>query len=159
MSEFPFVLLTGRGTSAQWHTNTRTGKSAVLRTLYPANAYVEMQPHRRGTVGIAANTPRSPWCPAARALLARRSLRRRCSPGQVFIPMHYGVTNNSPALNSIRIRASRVTSTVRCGWRKFHETSNAEIEHRTPNDGIAVQSESIRRSAFNVRCSKLSIFP
>ena len=38
--DYPFVLLTGRGTSAQWHTNTRTGKSAVLRTLYPENAYV-----------------------------------------------------------------------------------------------------------------------
>src|SRR6185369_456311 len=32
-AEFPFILNTGRGTSAQWHTNTRTGKSAVLRTL------------------------------------------------------------------------------------------------------------------------------
>jgi len=25
------VLLTGRGTASQWHTQTRTGKSAVLR--------------------------------------------------------------------------------------------------------------------------------
>ena len=33
--DYPFVLLTGRGTSSQWHTQTRTGKSAVLRKLYP----------------------------------------------------------------------------------------------------------------------------
>ena len=33
--EYPFVLLTGRGTSSQWHTQTRTGKSAVLKKLYP----------------------------------------------------------------------------------------------------------------------------
>jgi hypothetical protein len=32
---YPFLLLTGRGTSSQWHTQTRTGKSAVLRKLYP----------------------------------------------------------------------------------------------------------------------------
>jgi anaerobic selenocysteine-containing dehydrogenase len=29
--EHPFLLLTGRGTSSQWHTQTRTGKSAVLK--------------------------------------------------------------------------------------------------------------------------------
>src|SRR5204863_9157174 len=41
---YPFVLLTGRGTSAQWHTQTRTGKSAVLRQLYPGNLYAEIHP-------------------------------------------------------------------------------------------------------------------
>jgi assimilatory nitrate reductase catalytic subunit len=33
--EFPLLLLTGRGSVAQWHTQTRTAKSAVLRKLYP----------------------------------------------------------------------------------------------------------------------------
>ena len=33
--KFPYLLLTGRGTSAQWHTQTRTAKSDVLRRLYP----------------------------------------------------------------------------------------------------------------------------
>src|SRR5262249_24907663 len=41
-AEFPYLLLTGRGTSAQWHTQTRTEKSAVLRRLYPENAYIEI---------------------------------------------------------------------------------------------------------------------
>ena len=36
--QYPFLLLTGRGTSSQWHTNTRTGKSAVLRKLIPRTA-------------------------------------------------------------------------------------------------------------------------
>lgn len=40
--EYPFLLLTGRGTSSQWHTNTRTGKSDVLRKLYPKECYVEI---------------------------------------------------------------------------------------------------------------------
>jgi len=38
--EYPFLLLTGRGTSSQWHTQTRTGKSAVLKKLYPDQVYV-----------------------------------------------------------------------------------------------------------------------
>ncbi len=90
--EFPFVMLTGRGTSAQWHTNTRTGKSAVLRTLYPANAYVEIHPSDLARLGLVANKPV--------AVLSRRG-RIECAavaspsvqPGHVFIPMHYEVTN------------------------------------------------------------------
>ena len=89
---FPFVLLTGRGTSAQWHTNTRTGKSAVLRTLYPANPYVEMHPADAARLRIEPNSPV--------AVISRRA-RIECTavvtpttqPGQVFIPMHYDVTN------------------------------------------------------------------
>jgi anaerobic selenocysteine-containing dehydrogenase len=90
--EFPFVLLTGRGTSAQWHTNTRTGKSAVLRSLYPANPYLEVNPADAARLGLTAN--------ASVAIVSRRA-RAVCSvfitatvqAGQVFIPMHYEVTN------------------------------------------------------------------
>jgi len=90
--EYPFVLLTGRGTSAQWHTNTRTGKSAVLRTLYPATAYVEVPPEDAALLKIKPN--------ARLAVISRRA-RVTCTAfvtptvqrGQVFIPMHYEVTN------------------------------------------------------------------
>jgi anaerobic selenocysteine-containing dehydrogenase len=50
--EFPFLLLTGRGRSAQWHTQTRTAKSDVLRKLYPAGAYVEINERDARGVGI-----------------------------------------------------------------------------------------------------------
>jgi assimilatory nitrate reductase catalytic subunit len=91
-NEFPFVLLTGRGTSAQWHTNTRTGKSAVLRTLYPANPYVEMNPQDGSRLGIA---------PGAKVAIISRRARIQCAafltgtikPGQLFMPMHYEVAN------------------------------------------------------------------
>ena len=39
------MLLTGRGSSAQWHTQTRTSKSQVLRTLYPDAPYAEINPN------------------------------------------------------------------------------------------------------------------
>ena len=91
-AEFPFVLLTGRGTSAQWHTNTRTGKSAVLRTLYPAGPYVEIHPADAERLGLEPNS--------LVAVVSRRggiqctaAVTSTVQPGQVFIPMHYGVAN------------------------------------------------------------------
>ena len=91
-AEFPFTLLTGRGTSAQWHTNTRTEKSAVLRTLYPEKPYVEIHPDDAARLGVSASE------------LVRIASRRgqieaaacvtnAVQPGHLFMPMHYGVTN------------------------------------------------------------------
>lgn len=91
-AEFPFVLLTGRGTSAQWHTNTRTGKSAVLRTLYPQNAYVEVNSADAERLGVSPNAPV--------AVVSRRGRVECCAfvtptvqPGHLFMPMHYALTN------------------------------------------------------------------
>ncbi len=50
--EFPLVLLTGRGSSAQWHTGTRTSKSATLRALAPDGAWVEIDPADAAERGI-----------------------------------------------------------------------------------------------------------
>src|SRR5262249_27838342 len=50
--QFPFILLTGRGSAAQWHTQTRTSKSAVLRKLYPREVYAEIHPHDATRLGI-----------------------------------------------------------------------------------------------------------
>jgi assimilatory nitrate reductase catalytic subunit len=53
--EYPFTLLTGRGSSAEWHTRTRTSKSAVLRRLGATGSYVEVSPLDARTMGIATN--------------------------------------------------------------------------------------------------------
>ena len=91
-AEFPFVLLTGRGTSAQWHTQTRTGKSAVLRRLYPEHIYVEINPRDARCLGLAAN--QLVRVVSRRGELeARASITSSVSPGQVFIPMHYAEAN------------------------------------------------------------------
>ena len=91
-SEYPFILLTGRGSSAQWHTGSRTDKSAVLRKLAPTELTVEINPldarrlkvesgeklrvrSRRGAVqAIALVTP-------------------TVQPGQIFLPMHFATVN------------------------------------------------------------------
>jgi assimilatory nitrate reductase catalytic subunit len=90
--EFPYILLTGRGTSAQWHTQTRTSKSAVLRQLYPANVYIEIHPRDAENENLRSGE-----------LVRVRSRRGRIEakvmvtsttrPGQVFIPMHYPMVN------------------------------------------------------------------
>jgi assimilatory nitrate reductase catalytic subunit len=91
-ADYPMVLLTGRGTSVQWHTQTRTSKSAVLRQLYPGTIYVEINPSDAARKGIWPNT----WVEIASRrgrLKARAFITGNVGAGQVFIPMHYEETN------------------------------------------------------------------
>jgi assimilatory nitrate reductase catalytic subunit len=91
-ARFPLVLLTGRGSSSQWHTQTRTQKSAVLRLLYPKDVYVEINPVDAGALKIAP----SQWVyvSSQRATIrARAYVTNNVQPGQVFIPMHYETAN------------------------------------------------------------------
>jgi assimilatory nitrate reductase catalytic subunit len=91
-SGFPFFLLTGRGTSAQWHTQSRTAKSAVLRKLYPDQIYVEINPDDAKRLGI--ETGELVEVSSRRGQLeAVAFVTGTVAPGQVFIPMHYVATN------------------------------------------------------------------
>ncbi len=86
-AEFPFVLMTGRGSSAQWHTNTRTGKSAVLRKLYPADSLVEIHPEDAIRLHLAAGD----WVLVKSRrgqARARAAIASTVRPGQLFMPMH-----------------------------------------------------------------------
>lgn len=92
-ADFPFLLLTGRGTSAQWHTNTRTGKSAVLRKLYPSACYAEIHPEDAARLGISPG--------GSVGIVSRRGRIRAAAlvtpavqPGQIFLPMHYAEVNS-----------------------------------------------------------------
>jgi len=89
---YPFLLLTGRGTSSQWHTNTRTGKSDVLRKLYPAKCYVEIHPDDARRLGIAPNTPVRLASRRA-TITASAFVTPTVRPGQIFVPMHYAEVN------------------------------------------------------------------
>lgn len=84
---YPLVLLTGRGSSSQWHTQTRTSKSALLRTMYSEDPQVEMAPGDAEELGVAPDE----WVEVASA---RGSMRARVlvtptvQRGQVFVAMH-----------------------------------------------------------------------
>ncbi len=89
---YPLLLLTGRGTASQWHTQTRTGKSPVLKQLYPADLYVEINPedarksHIRPSQMVIVESQRG-------KVRARAFVTPAVQPGQVFMPMHYVATN------------------------------------------------------------------
>lgn len=89
---FPFVLLTGRGSSAQWHTETRTGKSATLRKLAPSESQLEIHPDdaaacRIEAGGLVAITSRRD------RLVVRARITTVVPRGSVFLAMHDARTN------------------------------------------------------------------
>ena len=93
---FPFVLLTGRGTSAQWHTQTRTGKSAVLRKLYPAELYLDIHPEDATRLGI--QNGQEVLVKSARAeVKVKAFVSTSVRTGQVYLPMHFAKTNRLTA--------------------------------------------------------------
>lgn len=90
--QYPFILLTGRGTASQWHTQTRTKNSDVLRKLYPARIYVEFNPQDASELSINPND----WVfveSQRGRIKARVFITQSVQPGQIFIPMHYEQTN------------------------------------------------------------------
>lgn len=90
--EYPFLLLTGRGSASQWHTQTRTAKSDVLRKLYPDALHLEIHPADASLLGIVAGQAVSVESRRGRAE-ARAFLSASMTRGQVFLPMHNVATN------------------------------------------------------------------
>ena len=90
--EFPFWLMTGRGTSAQWHTQSRTGKSAVLRRLYPRTVYAEINPTDAAKLRIRHGDELT-ISSRRGSMDAHAFVTGTIAAGQIFIPMHYGETN------------------------------------------------------------------
>ena len=114
---FPLTLLTGRGSASQWHTQTRTSKSAVLRKLYPRDVFVEINPTDAQTLNVRQGD--RVWVTSQRGrIMVNAFLTRNVKPGQVFIPMHYEVTNllthpafdpysHQPAYKACAVRVER----------------------------------------------------
>jgi assimilatory nitrate reductase catalytic subunit len=86
-AEYPYILLTGRGSSAQWHTETRTRQSPILKKLYRDEAILEISPEDAKREGLE---------PEDRVQVSSRygQAQFRCvvtnkvKAGQLFISMH-----------------------------------------------------------------------
>jgi assimilatory nitrate reductase catalytic subunit len=89
---YPLLLLTGRGSSSQWHTGSRTNKSPVLRKLFAKEPYVELNPEDALEHGIEPNAWVLVESRRGRAR-ARAFVSQVVQPGQCFMPMHYAATN------------------------------------------------------------------
>ncbi len=89
---YPFVLMTGRGSAAQWHTQTRTSKSTVLSRLYDVDPFVEIHPDDAQRLGltheqlVTVESARGKMTAKARIT---PTVGRNC----VFMPMHYEDVN------------------------------------------------------------------
>ncbi|MGC4074482.1 MAG: molybdopterin oxidoreductase family protein [Nibricoccus sp.] len=91
-ADFPMILLTGRGSSAQWHTGSRTDKSDVLRKLAPRELYVEINPIDADRLRIDNNElvrVRSRRGEADALALITSTVQ----PGQIYLPMHFDNVN------------------------------------------------------------------
>jgi assimilatory nitrate reductase catalytic subunit len=95
---YPLTLMTGRGSSSQWHTGSRTRKSAVLRRLSARQDYVEVNPDDARARGIATND----MCKVVSqrgSVTVRAFVTRAVRPGELFIPMH------GPTINKLTFAA------------------------------------------------------
>jgi assimilatory nitrate reductase catalytic subunit len=89
---YPFLLLTGRGSSAQWHTGSRTDKSAVLRKLAPTVLTVDIHPDDAAELRIAASDRvriSSRHGVAEAVAVVTATVQRK----QIFLPMHFEAVN------------------------------------------------------------------
>jgi assimilatory nitrate reductase catalytic subunit len=91
-AEFPFLMMTGRGTSSQWHTRTRTSKSDILDKLSPDQVYVEISADDAAKLKVKNGD--------LLEIRSRRAYIRASAyiaptvrPGQIFVPMHYAEVN------------------------------------------------------------------
>ena len=89
---YPLILLTGRGSAAQWHTQTRTAKSAVLRKLSVMDAFVEVHPEDAKCRGIRQSQT---VCLTTRRgqMQVRAVVTTGVQQGTLFVPMHYDQIN------------------------------------------------------------------
>lgn len=85
--EFPLVLLTGRGSASQWHTETRTRQSPLLQSLHEHESYVEMHADdaKRFSLSHGDMVDVKSRRGTARA---RLKVTNTVLPGCVFMPMH-----------------------------------------------------------------------
>jgi assimilatory nitrate reductase catalytic subunit len=91
-AKYPFLLITGRGSSAQWHTGSRTDKSAVLRKLAPTVLTLEIHPTDADRLGVSGGDGvkvRSRRGEAHAVAVVTATVQ----PGQVFMPMHFPAVN------------------------------------------------------------------
>jgi anaerobic selenocysteine-containing dehydrogenase len=92
--EFPLVLLTGRQSSAQWHTGTRTERSAVLRSISVPIDVIQLNPADAALRNISHGDP-----VVVRSRRGSEQLVAFVSPivrqGEVFGSMHH------PSLNRL----------------------------------------------------------
>lgn len=120
---FPLILMTGRGSSAEWHTGTRTSKSAMLRSLSPQQLYVQIAPDDAATRDLTAGDDVIVETVRGK-VWARAHVTPVVNEGQIFLPMHEAATNRltAPSFDPYSRQPS-------------YKWSAAEVRKARPEDG------------------------
>lgn len=84
---YPLVMLTGRGSSAQWHTETRTKQSSILQKLSPAGLWVSLHPADAALIGVQDGDPVTVSSRRGSVKAVAR-IMGAMQRGTVFLPMH-----------------------------------------------------------------------
>jgi len=91
-ADYPLLLLTGRGSSSQWHTQTRTKHSQVLKRLAPHEVYVELSTKDASSLSVVSDELVQVTSKRG-TVVARASVSNTVRAGEVFMPMHYETVN------------------------------------------------------------------
>ncbi len=91
-ADFPLTLLTGRQSSAQWHTGTRTDRSAVLRAIAPQHTTMQMHPDDASSRGVV-DGDRVQISSMRGTMNAVAQVTTTISAGSTFVSMHDAATN------------------------------------------------------------------
>lgn len=91
--EFPLWLITGRGSSAQWHTETRTAESPILTKMCQRQPFAEVNPRdgQKYRIEDRAITEITTKTGTITALLVYNCAMPE---GCIFLSMHHPETNN-----------------------------------------------------------------
>jgi assimilatory nitrate reductase catalytic subunit len=90
--DYPFILITGRGSISAWHTRTRTGKVPLLAKKLPKKPYIEINTEDAQKLGIEENSLVE--VSSRRGVVqARAMIGEKTKSGEVFMAMHYKETN------------------------------------------------------------------
>lgn len=121
----PLVLLTGRGSTAEWHTGTRTRRAPALARLTPDGPYLELSPADAAARGIASHD-RIEVASERGTVRVRALVTPTVGTGRVFLSMHHEVTNQltmpafdphsrQPAYKHAAVEVRRVDTAGRSG--------------------------------------------
>ena len=140
--DYPLALNTGR-IRDQWHTMTRTGKSARLSSHLP-EPFLEINPSDAGSLKIGNDQLVSVKSQHGQ-LCVRALVTEKQKPGNVFIPMHWSGTNTSSGTVGSLVNA--LTDPF-SGQPQFKHTPVSIMPLSTAWQGFLLTSETVGQLSF-----------
>ncbi len=111
---WPLWLLTGRGTIFHWHTRTKTGKIEAFNRQYSKQPYILIHPDDATKYGVEQEKMITVVSRHGRGRFQAK-WSETMAPGQIFISMHYQVTNQltGPYFDPLSFQPSYKATAVR----------------------------------------------